>query len=93
MTRSLEEFKDALSDNLSLDAVLDKIGLQQKRTGASLILPVVGIFAAGALVGGLLGLLFAPRSGRALRAQIKDKVGHVRGRVQEEMGDTDMTHA
>jgi hypothetical protein len=91
--RSLEHIKDALSDNMSLESLLDRIGLQQKRSTAQMIVPALGIFAAGAVVGGLLGLLFAPRSGRAFRAQIRNKVDQVRNRVEDELENSDMSHS
>jgi hypothetical protein len=78
---------------MSIDSLLDRIGLQHKRSTASVVLPALGIFAAGAVVGGLLGLLFAPRSGRDLRQQIRDRVDQVRSRAEDELEGSDLTRS
>jgi len=58
----------------SLDQLLAEFGLEKRHSGASYVMPVIGIFAAGALVGGLLGLLLAPSSGSKLRSDINRKL-------------------
>ena len=58
----------------SLDQLLAEFGLEKRHSGASYVMPVIGIFAAGALVGGLLGLLLAPSSGSKLRSDINKKL-------------------
>ena len=60
--------------DLSSDDVLGALGLQSRQTAGDYILPALGIFGVGVLVGASLGLLFAPKPGAELRHQIGDKV-------------------
>ena len=58
----------------NLDQLLADFGLQKRHSSASYVLPVLGIFAAGAVVGGLLALMLAPSSGEKLRSDIEKKL-------------------
>lgn len=58
----------------NFEQLLADIGLQKRQSAASYVLPVMGVFAAGALVGGLLGLLLAPSSGTELRSDLSKKL-------------------
>jgi hypothetical protein len=60
----------------SVGRLLSEMGLEKRRTVTELILTSIGIFSAGVLVGGALGVLFAPKSGRELRHDISDKLHH-----------------
>lgn len=66
------EMKQMMSDNL--ERLLGQLGLEKRRTAGDFLLPALGVFAAGALVGGVLGLLFAPSTGRELRSEIDKKL-------------------
>lgn len=48
---------------------------------------VVMAFVVGAAVGGALGLLFAPRSGRETRERIKDMAADARERVLDTINE------
>lgn len=52
-------------------ALLDRAGLQEKRSTTEAILPMLGVFGAGIAVGATLGMLFAPKRGDALRHDIR----------------------
>ncbi len=52
-------------------SLLDRMGLQEKRTTAETVLPMLGIFGAGIAVGATLGLLFAPKRGDVLREDLR----------------------
>jgi hypothetical protein len=52
------------------DAALGALGLQTRRSAADYILPALGLFGVGVLVGAGLGLMFAPKQGRELRGDI-----------------------
>jgi len=56
--------------NLTRDDVLGAIGLQTRRGAVDLILPALGVFGTGLLLGAGLGLLFAPNSGAQTRGAI-----------------------
>ena len=62
----------------NVDRLLSELGLQRRESAGHYIIPALGVFAAGAVVGGLLGLLLAPSSGRELRGQIEKKLRDVR---------------
>ena len=66
------EMKEMMSHNL--ERLLGELGLERRRSGSDFLLPALGVFAAGAIVGGVLGLLLAPSSGRELRSEIEKKL-------------------
>ncbi|MBI5547077.1 MAG: YtxH domain-containing protein [Deltaproteobacteria bacterium] len=79
-----------LSDirNLSKDDLLDALGLQTRRTAMDVVLPGLGLFAAGLLVGAGLGLLLAPKSGTELRADLADRIGTAGEKTSGQMAET-----
>ncbi|MCY1015158.1 YtxH domain-containing protein [Pyxidicoccus sp. MSG2] len=56
------------------DDLLNLIGLETRRDTADTLLPVLGAFAAGILVGAGLGLLLAPKPGNQLRDDLKQRL-------------------
>ncbi|MGC4114408.1 MAG: YtxH domain-containing protein [Myxococcales bacterium] len=60
--------------DLSRDDLLAAMGLQRKSTAMDWIVPGLGLFAVGILVGAGMGLLFAPKSGAQLRSDLADKL-------------------
>ncbi|MCB9479172.1 MAG: YtxH domain-containing protein [Deltaproteobacteria bacterium] len=65
------------------DDVLRSLGLQTRNTPQDYMLPALGVFGAGMLVGVGLGLFFAPSSGRELRRQVADQAQDVAERAQQ----------
>lgn len=61
--------------------VLDRLGLQPKRTTSDMVFPALGIFGAGLAVGAVFGLLFAPRRGEETRTEIVHRLEDLRERV------------
>lgn len=59
-------------DKISRDDVLGAIGLQTRRSAADMVIPALGLFGVGLVVGAGLGLLFAPKTG----AQTREVIGH-----------------
>jgi hypothetical protein len=57
--------------NLDRDDLLSLVGLETRRTSTDWILPAVGFFSAGVLLGAGLGMLMAPKSGRELMEEIR----------------------
>lgn len=86
--------------NLSREDILAAIGLQTKRTAADMVVPALGLFGVGMVVGAGLGLLFAPKTGAQTREAIGHGVGDVARRVKarlarerEELADLDLSEA
>ena len=70
--------------NLDRDDVLEMIGLQRKSSTAAWLAGTLGTFGIGILVGAGIGLLMAPKSGRELRENLRDRFR----RMPDDLGDT-----
>jgi YtxH-like protein len=55
------------------DDVLELIGLERRRGAMDALLPALGLFGLGVLVGAGVGLLLAPKSGAELRGDLKER--------------------
>lgn len=74
--------KDQIS-NLSESSavrVMDALGLEKKREATDYMLPALGIFGAGLVVGAALGLIFAPKPGAELRQDLQRGVTDIKQR-------------
>jgi len=60
--------------DLEGDDVLSWVGLQSRRTTLDTLLPSLGIFSVGLLVGAGVGLLLAPKSGQQLREDLRSRI-------------------
>jgi hypothetical protein len=60
--------------NMDRDDVLALLGLETRRGAVDYILPTVGIFSIGLLVGAGIGLLLAPKSGRELMDDLRTRM-------------------
>ncbi len=60
--------------NMKLNDVLGAVGLQTRRDTMDMLLPAMGLFAAGLAVGCGIGLMLAPKSGAQLRQELVGKV-------------------
>ena len=60
---------------MNREDILNSLGLQSIPERSDTILPAMGIFGAGILVGAGLGLLFAPKPGRELRDDLRRNAG------------------
>lgn len=60
--------------NLEADDVLGLVGLQSRRGMVDVLLPSLGIFSVGLLVGAGVGLLLAPKSGQELREDLRSRL-------------------
>jgi hypothetical protein len=55
---------------LDKDRLLELLGLETRKGPADVLLPALGAFTVGVLVGAGLGLLLAPRPGTQLRDEL-----------------------
>lgn len=66
---NLKNLKD-----LDKDEILKLVGLQTRSSATDFMLPSMGIFAVGVLVGVGVGLLLAPKPGRELRDELRESI-------------------
>jgi hypothetical protein len=73
--------------------ILDLVTLDRRRTIAQFILPAVGLVALGLAVGGGVGLMLAPSSGRRLRQDMGGRLGQLRERLKPDRRNPEMVNA
>jgi hypothetical protein len=61
----------------AFNRALYSIGLERRRRASDLVLPVLGMFGTGMLIGAGIGLLFAPRRGAELREHVGRRVNEM----------------
>lgn len=83
---TLRDKMDAVR-GLGSNEILAALGLERRRTALDVLLPAVGVFAAGLVVGGGIALMFAPKSGRETRRQLKGKASELTHRLGESAGE------
>lgn len=59
---------------LEADDVLELMGLERRRGTADWLLPTLGAFSVGVLVGVGVGLMLAPRPGQELRGELRNRL-------------------
>jgi hypothetical protein len=72
---------------LSSEDILSTLGLARKRSGMEMLLPAAGVFFAGVAIGTGVALLLAPKPGRQLRRDIKNKANELTGRMGSTAGE------
>jgi hypothetical protein len=81
----------------SIGDVLELVGVTRKRTLLEVLLPTLGLIAAGAVVGAGAGLALAPSSGRRLRRDLQQgmsgRLDRLRTRIQKERQSNSMVNA
>lgn len=68
--------------DVDADDLLERIGLERRRSTTETLLPALGLFGAGVLLGVGLGMMLAPKSGAALRDDVRQRLN--RGQSEEE---------
>ncbi len=76
-----------LADRLDRERIIHQLGLDRQITTMDTVLPALGIFSAGLLVGVGIGLMIAPKSGRELRSDINRNVHEFSDRTQHMVQD------
>jgi hypothetical protein len=64
------------------DSALTALGLERRRQTADIILPVLGLFGLGLVVGAGLGLMLAPKRGIELRGDVRRGLNQVGQRLR-----------
>lgn len=70
-----------------VENILDRMGLEPKRSTAEVLFPMLGVFGAGIAVGAALGVLFAPKPGDDLRHELRETLEDLRHRGQERVAE------
>ena len=68
---------------LDKDDLLRLIGLQTKRNAAEWVLPSMAVFGLGLLVGAGIGVLLAPKPGRELRGDLRNRLQSLSEGIRE----------
>ena len=72
---------------MNREDILNSLGLQTMSESRDSILPAMGIFGAGILVGAGLGMLFAPKPGRELREDLRRNAGDLGENIKNRAGE------
>ena len=72
--------------DLDKDDLLAMLGLQTKSSTSAMVLGTLGTFGVGLLVGAGIGLLLAPKPGRELRDDIRDRLRRTTEEAEERLG-------
>ena len=64
------------------DSALTALGLERRRQTTDIILPVLGLFGLGLVVGAGLGLMLAPKRGIELRGDVRRGLNQVGQRLR-----------
>jgi len=70
--------------DMNKDDLLRALGLETRKSGASYILPAIGIFGAALIIGAGIGMMLAPKSGRELRGDLNERFSGIKTRVKRE---------
>lgn len=63
--------------NFDKDDILEMMGLQTKASTSAWLAGTLGTFGIGLLVGAGIGMLLAPKAGRELRDDLRDKLRRI----------------
>lgn len=78
--KSMNSLNNSMSNTYenSVNSLLDRMGLEHKKSTMDMMLPALGIFGAGIALGATLGVLFAPKRGEEIRSDLRSQVGQLR---------------
>ena len=65
--------------NFDKDDILEMMGLQTKASTGAWVAGTLGTFGIGLLVGAGIGMLLAPKAGRELRDDLRDRLRRIPG--------------
>jgi hypothetical protein len=80
----LKNLRRNLSE-IDTDDVLERLGLESRRSPVEKFIPGLAVFGAGVLIGVGLGMLLAPKSGTELRGELQSGLKRGQRRAKEEL--------
>jgi hypothetical protein len=80
MIRKIQKRAQNMTD-FGVDDFLSMLGLERRRGTLSSAVPTIGALAVGMIAGAGVALLFAPRPGKELRADIQKRLVEMRDRT------------
>lgn len=80
-TRKSQTATRKTHDIMNTNDILHQFGLQTRKSAKDYLAPALGILGAGAAVGAGLSLLLAPKSGKELRGDIKERAVNLKDRA------------
>lgn len=63
-----------------VESLMERLGLEQKRSSMEVVLPSLAIFGAGLAVGAAIGVMLAPKRGDELRSDLAHRIGDIKDR-------------
>jgi YtxH-like protein len=72
--------------NLDKDEILEMLGLETKQSTAKWVASALGTFGLGMLVGAGVALMLAPKPGRELRGDIRDRLRRAPEDISDAVG-------
>ena len=75
--------------NYGVGDLLGTVGLERRRTAMDRLLPALGWIGVGTAIGAGVALLWAPSSGRELRAKMSEQLDHAKERIDNGMRSLD----
>lgn len=73
--------------NMTKNDILRILGAEERRTAVDYVLPALGYFVAGAMVGTVATLLLTPKSGREMRRELGAKASNLREQIETGAGE------
>ena len=69
--------------NLDKEEILSLLGLEKKPSPGTALATALGTFGVGLLVGAGIALILAPKPGRELRQELRDRLRRVPGEAKD----------
>lgn len=66
--------------------LLEALGLEEKRSTATMMLPMIGAAAAGIVIGAAVAFLLAPKAGREIREDLTGKLKDTATSLRDRLG-------
>ena len=83
MIQDMVRDKVSAMRNTNSDDLLAALGLERRRSSVEMVATTAAVLAVGMAIGAGVALLMAPKSGRALRQDLRARANEIKDRVGE----------